>query len=54
MATISHELRTPLNGIIGLSHILLDEQLSEKQRNYLKTINLSAVNLGHILAILLI
>ncbi|OOF57931.1 hybrid sensor histidine kinase/response regulator [Rodentibacter genomosp. 2] len=48
LATISHELRTPLNGIIGLSHILLDDQLSEQQRNYLKTINLSAVNLGHI------
>lgn len=48
LATISHELRTPLNGIIGLSRILLDDQLSEQQRNYLKTINLSAVNLGHI------
>lgn len=48
LATISHELRTPLNGIIGLSHILLDDQLSEQQRNYLKTINLSAVNLGYI------
>ncbi|OOF79955.1 hybrid sensor histidine kinase/response regulator [Rodentibacter caecimuris] len=48
LATISHELRTPLNGIIGLSHILLDDLLSEQQRNYLKTINLSAVNLGHI------
>lgn len=48
MATISHELRTPLNGIIGLSRILLAEELSQKQRNYLKTINVSAVYLGHI------
>lgn len=48
MATISHELRTPLNGIIGLSQILLDGQLNEQQRNYLKTINVSAISLGHI------
>ncbi|PJG82966.1 ATP-binding protein [Caviibacterium pharyngocola] len=48
MTTISHELRTPLNGIIGLSRILLDGQLSEQQRNYLKTINVSAISLGHI------
>lgn len=48
MATISHELRTPLNGIIGLSRILLDEPLSAQQREYLKTINISAVSLGHI------
>ncbi|MDY2947363.1 MAG: ATP-binding protein [Mannheimia varigena] len=48
MATISHELRTPLNGIIGLSQILLDEQQSEKQQEYLKTINMSATALAHI------
>ncbi|MGX3066255.1 ATP-binding protein [Ursidibacter arcticus] len=48
MATISHELRTPLNGIIGLSRILLEGELSEQQREYLKTINVSAVSLGHI------
>lgn len=48
MMTISHELKTPLNGIIGLSQILLDEQLTEQQRNYLKTINMSAIALGHI------
>lgn len=48
MATISHELRTPLNGIIGLSRILLEGELAPKQREYLKTINISAVSLGHI------
>ncbi|MCT8775120.1 response regulator [Glaesserella parasuis] len=48
MATISHELRTPLNGIIGLSRILLEGELSAQQREYLKTINISAVSLGHI------
>lgn len=48
MATISHELKTPLNGIIGLSQILLDDNLTETQRNYLKTISMSAISLGHI------
>ncbi|QLB19163.1 ATP-binding protein [Mannheimia granulomatis] len=48
MATISHELRTPLNGIIGLSQILLDDEPNEKQYEYLKTINMSAIALAHI------
>ncbi|KGQ69931.1 hypothetical protein OA57_09920 [Chelonobacter oris] len=48
MTTISHELKTPLNGIIGLSRILLDGTLNEQQRNYLQTIKVSAVSLGHI------
>ncbi|MBN6065518.1 response regulator [Aggregatibacter actinomycetemcomitans] len=48
MTTISHELRTPLNGIIGLSRILLEEKPSERQQNYLKTINSSAISLAHI------
>ncbi len=48
MATISHELRTPLNGIIGLSRILLEDELSQQQKEYLKTINMSAISLGHI------
>ena len=48
MATISHELRKPLNGIIGLSRILLEGELTPQQRDYLKTINISAISLGHI------
>ncbi len=48
LATISHELRTPLNGIIGLSRILMDENLTAQQHSYLKTIYISAVSLGHI------
>nr|WP_086940517.1 aerobic respiration two-component sensor histidine kinase ArcB [Thaumasiovibrio occultus] len=48
ISTISHELRTPLNGIVGLSRMLLDSQLSEEQRMHLRTINVSAITLGHI------
>lgn len=48
ISTISHELRTPLNGIVGLSRILLDTQLTEEQENYLKTVYVSAVTLGNI------
>ena len=48
VATVSHELRTPLNGIVGLSRILLDSQMTESQRKHLKTIYASAETLGNI------
>ena len=47
ISTISHELRTPLNGIVGLSRILLDTELTAEQEKYLKTIHVSAVTLGN-------
>ncbi|EOO5673762.1 aerobic respiration two-component sensor histidine kinase ArcB [Escherichia coli] len=48
ISTISHELRTPLNGIVGLSRILLDTELTAEQEKYLKSIHVSAVTLGNI------
>jgi two-component system aerobic respiration control sensor histidine kinase ArcB len=48
ISTISHELRTPLNGIVGLSRMLLDDQLTAEQTKHLKTIHMSAITLGNI------
>lgn len=48
ISTISHELRTPLNGVVGLSRILLDSELTDEQRQYLKTIHVSAMTMGNI------
>ncbi|WP_269518845.1 aerobic respiration two-component sensor histidine kinase ArcB [Alteromonas sp. BMJM2] len=48
IATISHELRTPLNGIVGLSRMLRDTELSEEQFGWVSTIYASAITLGNI------
>ncbi len=42
LAKVSHELRTPLNGIIGISSILLTDELSPKQRKFLEMVKFSA------------
>ncbi|MGB0886560.1 MAG: response regulator [Vicingaceae bacterium] len=42
LANMSHEVRTPMNGIIGLTKLLLDTNLSEKQKEYLNAIDISS------------
>jgi two-component system sensor histidine kinase/response regulator len=45
LANISHELRTPMNGIIGMTELALDTDLSADQREFLKAVQTSSLSL---------
>ncbi|NJM93309.1 MAG: PAS domain S-box protein, partial [Cytophagales bacterium] len=45
LSTMSHEIRTPMNAVIGLTHILLQEDPKPEQIGNLKTLKFSSENL---------
>jgi PAS domain S-box-containing protein len=50
LSTMSHEIRTPINGVIGITNLLMSEDLTLMQKEYVDTLNFSAQHLSGIVS----
>ena len=49
LANMSHEIRTPMNAILGLTHLILEMELGDKQYDYLSRVESSSKSLLNVL-----